>query len=567
MTPARRSVLRAAGAVAVLGLGSACARIPTSSPVSSRPLAGRAQPGAPYVQALPPPEDATAQAVVSGFVQAGVGSEENFAVARSYLTAEKRQDWDPRAGITIYSSSQELEVREVSDTEMVLVLQVLALVDGAGTRSLLAGPVNREVEVAMELVDDQWRISEVADGIFLSEAAFETLYAPARLYFLDARGIHLVPDHRWFSLQRGAAAVLEALTAGPAAFLEGAVHSEVPDTPGVTDAEVATGADGTPEITVPTAISALSDPARTAALAQLESSLRSVRTLSGVRLVRDGEEYTTDAESGVDRALPGHRPIAAGPTGVISLTDPSTDAPADQQVPALAERELTSPVIAQDGVLAAALADDASIVLMASTDDSVPLREAATGGVFVPPRIDDAGYVWTSAQRSGGVLLALAGSGPQDDAKVDAAWLEGREVLTLDLAADATRMVVLSADAGGSRLDLCAVVRDEDGVPLSLTEPVQVRTFLADVTQASWYDEVAVIVLGSDPGTEELRAQVVDFATGREPLPALRADVNRIAGTVVGESIWAGTSDGTMLRSDSSGWTTVDLDAHDPWFY
>ncbi|WP_193105304.1 LpqB family beta-propeller domain-containing protein [Brachybacterium sp. FME24] len=567
MIPARRAVLRAAGAAAVLGLGSACARIPTSSPVSSRPLSGHSQPGAPYVQALPPPADASAQQVVSGFVQAGVGSEENFAVAREYLSAEMSARWKPASGITIYSSGQELEVQEVSETEMVLVLQVLALVDGAGTRSLLAGPVSRDVEISMEQVDGQWRISEAPDGIFLSEAAFETLYAPARLYFLDARSRHLVPDHRWFSLQRGTAAVLEGLVNGPAAFLERAVHSEVPRSPGVADAEVTTGADGTPEVEVPTAVAALAPGARAMALAQMESSLRSLRSLSGIRLVREGEAYAPSEEEGIERALPGHRPIAAGPTGVISLNDPSTEAPSSQLVPDLEERPIASPVIAQDGVLAAALADEASIVLLASADGSVPLREAATGGVFVAPRIDDAGFVWTSTVQSAGVLLALAGTGPENDAKVDAPWLVGREVRALDIAADATRMVVLSADAGGSRLDLCAVVRDPDGVPISLTEPVQVRTFLSDVTQASWYDEVALIVLGSDPGTEELRAQIVDFATGRDPLPALREDADRIAGTVVGETIWAGAADGSLLRSDGNGWTTVDLDAHDPWFY
>ncbi|GAA1302778.1 MAG: LpqB family beta-propeller domain-containing protein [Brachybacterium tyrofermentans] len=567
MSPDRRTVLRAAGAATVLGLGAACARIPTTSPIDSRPLAGRAQPGAPYVQALPPPEDATAEQVVSGFVQAGVGSEENFGVARSYLTEELSGAWNPTAGITIYSSSQELQVKDAGTSEMVLVLQVLALVDGGGTRSLLSGPVARDVELTMAQVDGQWRISAVPDGIFLSEAAFETLYSPARLYFLDARTRHLVPDHRWFSLQRGASAVLEALADGPAAFLRRAVHNEVPDVLGVLDAEVTSGADGTPEVTVPEAILDLAAQPRAAALAQLESSLRSMRTLSGIRLVRDGQEYAPEDEDAIERALPGHRAIAAGPTGVILLADPTTDAPADQLVPDLADLPLTSPVIAQDGVLAAALVDGASKVLIASTDGSVPLREAATGGLFVPPRIDDAGYVWTSTVRSAGVLLALAGRGPADDAKVDAPWLVGREVRALDIAADATRMLVLSADAAGTRLDLCAVVRDEHGAPTSLTEPVQVRTFLSEETQASWYDETAVIMLGSDPGTDELRGQLVDFEAGREPLPALRADTDRIAGTVIGETIWIGAADGSLQRSDGSGWVTVDLDAHDPWFY
>ncbi|MFC7376307.1 LpqB family beta-propeller domain-containing protein [Brachybacterium sp. GCM10030267] len=567
MIPARRDILRAAGAATVLGLGAACARIPTSSPIDSRPLSARSQPGVPYVQALPPPADATAEQVVSGFVQAGVGSEGDFAVAREYLTDELSEVWEPTAGITVYSGSRELEVEAISDTEMVLVLEVLALVDSEGVRSLLAGPTSREIEVGVELVEDQWRLSDVPDGIFLSEAAFETLYAPARLYFIDARSQHLVPDHRWYPLQRGAEAVLEGLRGGPVDFLDGAVHTEVPGNSGVADTEVSTGADGTAQLTVPSAVASLAPGRRALALTQLESSLRSLRTLSGVRLVRDGADFAPSEDAGIERALPGHRPIAAGPTGVISLADPGTDAPATQLVPDLAELALRSPVIAQDGVLAAALTKEASVVLLASTDGSVPLREAATGGLFVPPRVDDAGYVWTSTRSSAGVLMALSADGPESDAKVDAPWLDGREVQELDVAADATRMIVLSSDAGGSRLDLCSVIRDGNGVPQSVTEPVQVRTFLSDVTQASWYDEIAVIVLGSDPGTGEQRAQIVDFATGREPLPSLRPDTDRIAGTVVGETIWAGTADGSLLRNDGDGWTTVDLEARDPWFY
>src|SRR5699024_7117153 len=114
MRPVRRDVLRVAGAAAVLGLGSACARIPVESPIDARALDGRAQPGAPYVRALPPASDATAEEVVAGFVQAGVGPEDDFAMAREYLAAPAREQWDPHAQVTIYSGSQELEV-EVSD--------------------------------------------------------------------------------------------------------------------------------------------------------------------------------------------------------------------------------------------------------------------------------------------------------------------------------------------------------------------------------------------------------------------------------------------------------------------
>lgn len=567
MRPARREVLRVAGAAAVLGVGAACARIPTDSPISSRTLTGQTQPGAPYVQALPPPADASAEEVVAGFVQAGVGSEENFAVARDYLTTEASAVWNPDALITIYSGSQELKVTETGEGRLAIVLQAVAFLDERGVRSLLSGPSSREIEVSVEQVDEQWRLSKVPDGIFLSEAAFETLYGPARLYFLDARERHLVPDHRWFPLRRGASAVLEALVDGPSGFLEGAVKNQVPRTSGVSEAATTTGVDGTAQITVPTAIASLTAGPRALALSQLEASLRSLRSLTGVRLVLDGQDVVLDEQDRVERALPGHRPIAAGPTGVISLSDTGTGAPAAQVVPAFAEIEISWPVIAQDGVLAAALDPEGSSVLIATIDESLPLREAATGGAFVPPRVDDAGYVWTSTRSSPGALLALSGLGPDLDAKVDAPWLTGREIRALDIAADATRMIVLSSDTAGSRVDLCAVVRDDEGVPTSLTDPRPLRTFLDDVTQVVWYDELALLMLGTEPMAEERRAQILDFSSGRESLPSLAPGTDRIAGSVVADAVWASTVDDQLLRSDGEGWTAVDQTGHDPSFY
>lgn len=567
MRPARRDVLRVAGAAALLGLGAACARIPTDTPVSSRPLTGQTQPGAPYVQALPPAEGATAEEVAAGFVQAGVGSEENFAVARHYLTEEASASWEPDAMITIFSGSQELTVKEVGSGRLAIVLQAVALIDEHGVRRTLAAPASREVEVSVAEVDGQWRLSEVPDGIYLSEATFETLYSAARLYFLDARERHLVPDHRWFPLRRGASAVLEALGKGPSAFLEGAVTNQVPRTSGVSLAATTTGLDGTAQITVPAAIANLEDGPRTSALSQLEASLRSLRSLSEVRLVRDGQDVVLDEDRRIERALPGHRPIAAGPRGVISLSELDSSSPAAQLVPAFAKLEVSAPVIAQDGVLAAALDTEGSSVLIATTDDSVPLRKAATGGSFVAPRVDDSGYVWTSIRSSAGALLALSGEGPDRDAKVDAPWLIGRDVEGLDIAADATRMIVLSSDGAGARVDLCAVVRDADGVPSSLTDPRTVRTFLTDVKQVVWYDEVALLMLGTEPTADERRAQILDFAGGRESLPSLVAGTHRIAGSVVAEAVWAGTVDGRLLRSDGEGWSLVEQEGRDPSFY
>lgn len=565
--PDRRLLLRTASVGLVAGAAAACARIPTESQTSSRPLAPQEQPGAPYVRALPPADDATPAEVVAGFVQAGVGSEDDYAVARAYLTDQAQAAWNPGAGITVYSGSEETRVQDDGDGAFSLVLRVTALIDERGVRSLLPAPATREIAVQVVEQDGQHRLDEVPDGIFLSEAAFETLYASARLYFLDARRRHLVPDLRWFALRQIAADVLRGLADGPSPTLADAVINQIPASTSMGAAAISTGADGTVQVAVPPAITSLSTVSRYQALSQIEASLRSVRTLSGVRLVQEETELMLEEEHRMERALPGHRPIAAGERGIISLSSPSGDAPPTQLVPALAETAVADPIIAQDGVLAAALEPQRAVVLIASTDDSIEVREAATGDAFVPPSIDDAGWVWTATVSNAGALLALSGRASEEDAKVDATWLHGRSVTCLALAADATRMLVLSSDDGQARLDVCAVVRNADGVPTSLGEPTPIHTELTDLSWAGWYDELAVLVLGTDATSGTQRALVVDLVTGADPLPALPDGVRRVAGSVIAETAWVGIRGDQLLRSDGENWSAVDITGRDPAFY
>ena len=74
-------------------------------------------------------------------------------------------------------------------------------------------------------------------------------------------------------------------------------------------------------------------------------------------------------------------------------------------------------------------------------------------------------------------------------------------------------------------------------------------------------------VFSYDPATGERRAQIVDFASGREALPPLAPGTDRIAGSVVAETVWAGTTEGALLRSSGEGWATVDIEGRDPSFY
>lgn len=565
----RRAVLRVAGAGGAALAVSACARIPLTGPLGREALPGDVRPDVPYVQPRPPAEGAGPEETVLGFALAGVGPADDYGVARQYLTPEARLSWDPGAGVTLYSADAEIEATPLDESTVRLRLQSIGSVDAHGVRVRQSTPAAQELEVGVEQTAQGWRVSEPPPGIFLSDSAFALLFSAARVYFLDPRRLHLVPDLRWFSAHRAAAVALAALGAGPAPLLAPAVVSEVPA--GIAAdplaADVLTRADGGLELELPDAVAALPGPAQSLAIAQIQATLRSMPALSELRVVRGGEPLQVDGATGPGRALPGHRPIAAGPTGVISLVGASGAGEPLQLVPDLQSERVLAPVISQSSPLAAALREDGGAVIIASTDGSIPRRDAAVGPALIAPRIDDAGYVWTSSPASAGAMVALSQRSSDADARIDAAWLSDRTILALDVSPDATRVLVLSRDPNGARLDLCAAVRDETGVPRALTEPVPISTGLRDLRLGGWFDETAVIVLGTDAVSGGSRALVVDLQGEGERLPAPPAGTDWIAGTAVSDAVWSSTQDERLYRVEGADWAEVDLPARQPSFY
>ncbi|UYG15713.1 LpqB family beta-propeller domain-containing protein [Brachybacterium huguangmaarense] len=564
--PARRVVLRlgAAGAVAAT---AACARIPRSSSVDSTPVGDAQDVGAPYVQPRPPADGASPVEIVTGFVQAGVGIDDDFAVARSYLTADARRSWEPTAAVTVYSGGQEFDAASTGTGSVKLSVEAVAQVDAQGVRTVLAATSAREIDIALEQVDGQWRISRPPAGIFLSEQAFEILFTPGRLYFPEPRRRHLVPDVRWVTSQGQAAALLRQLGGGPAPWLAAAVASAVPAALGTERSTVSTDRLGAVQVTLPAAIAAMDRQERAVALAQITATLRSLPLLGEASLVSGGEQLVVDPALELARALPGHRPLGAGATGIVTLAEGGA-APAPL-VPDLAATALRDPALSSAGVQAAALADDGHTLLIATTDSSAPVRTVAPGTVLAGPCIDDLGYVWTAPRDTSGAVEAFVGADVSRDVRLDAPWLVGREPVWLHLAPDATRLVVLSDGPDSARIDLCAVARDAQGTPTALTEPVTVPTGAADLTslvQATWYDEVAVILLGADADGAP-RAVVDDLATGAESLPAPPVGTTRLAGSATAGVIFSSTDEPSLARSDGSTWSFLSEPASCPSFY
>lgn len=562
--PSRRAALRAAGAgAAVLALG-ACARIPVSGPVRTDPLSGAGEADVPYLQPRPPAEDASPVQIVSGFVLAATGPEDDYRVARAHLAPQARTAWDPAASVLQYDAGEELEITELEGGAVRLVLHAVGRLDGTGVLTRFASPQQHEIILHGVETDEGWRLADPPPGILLSDTAFSTFFSAAKLYFLDPRRLHLVPDLRWFPAQSADAAARAALAAGPSPLLAPAVVTAVPSAADVAAGVITASGDGVSTLELPASIAALALPDRELAVAQLQYSLRSMSQTADLRLEQAGAAVALAQDSGLSRPLPGHRPIGAGSAGVISLADIASREEPPQLVPDLAGEAVLAPVISQSTALVAALRPDRGAIILTSVDGSLPRRDVVGTG-FLPPVVDDAGYAWTSTEGSSGALVALSVLGADGDARIDAPWLAGRTIQALDLSADATRMLVLSRDGTGSRLDLCAAVRGADGVPSALGEPIALASDLADVILARWFDETAVLVLGSESGSE--RVSVMELQAGSDRLPAPPPGTEWIAGTAISDEVWASTADGRLHRLIGASWGEVPITASHPSFY
>lgn len=104
-----RNCLRLAGSVLVLSVAvTACANLPTSGTVQISSLQGSGDQAQPGVQVVPVPPGRTWNQIdiVNGFLAASASFDDNYAVARKYLTPRFSRWWRPGVAATVIDTPQ-----------------------------------------------------------------------------------------------------------------------------------------------------------------------------------------------------------------------------------------------------------------------------------------------------------------------------------------------------------------------------------------------------------------------------------------------------------------------------
>jgi hypothetical protein len=487
---------------------SACATIPTGSPLYVLDEV-TSTPGVDPVRVIvrPPSKSMSPQELIDGFIAAQASMEDNYAVARLYLTDSYSDAWKPTsvriidANGTGYSSLFTSALRVTTQEIGALGKNArLSWWDQALTQSYVFTFVE---------TSQGYRLNRVPDLIFLSALDFSRNYVAAPLYFMNADFTSLVPDIAWVANAGSTVPtrVARLLLNGPDGPLKNSVQTAIPRGTELSPATV-TVTSGEAALNLDARALQVTDAQRTAMMAQVAWTLSALNGINAVRLTIANQAVSTQkfvltrndfANLAADQ-IPISRPLFSVASSVL-----------------MRGSEPEGEVIGQ--------LDSAQVI--AVSDDGAQTAFVTSGRAFIAPLtaavartqllnnvvdldFDSLGRLWLVT--ANGQLWIRDGVRPVQRV-LEAP--KGQRVVAISNSPDGARIAVVLEGPTGRFVRLFGVTTT--GTSVSLGEPVRLELSLATVSDVAWLDSLQIVVVGQR-GVEESSVFRISLLSG-QPAP------------------------------------------------
>ncbi|MDO4254147.1 MAG: LpqB family beta-propeller domain-containing protein [Kocuria sp.] len=542
--------------VAMVLVITSCATIPTTGPVHQveAPVASSSETS--VESTVAGPEDGMSpEEIVRGFLAAGAGQENDYGVARQFLTAELASDWRPYARTVVFSGAAGIQ-QGLDEQQVRVSVDARAVIDNNGVMQRQDAGSSEAMDVELTQVDGQWRISKVPDGVLIPAANLDELYRPYNVYFLGADDETVVADPRWFPDRPGVStSLVRALLDGPAPYLDGAVSSAYPGDTELEGASVPVQ-DGTATVSldVPN-YSALDVATNREMYSQLTLTLLALDNVESVDLLAGGGQIDLGSSS---QEMLSTDPLEV-PTRQIGLDDDhlvfqqgGQSSPVSGVADALEGDDPSKPAMNTQTDQFAALTRNRSALVTFSPNSPEPV-ERLTGRKLSAPSIDPDGWVW-SGDDAGKIQAAELGDPNADPVTVKADWLDGRAVTSLKISRTSSRALMVVSDGDSSQVLMSGVRRDADGKPRELNAPYVLDSGQGAgmMAEAQWISETQFV---ASAVTEDSTAPRLYDVSGRyRDLPVLDDGVSSVAGGN-GEAEIFVVSDGQLRMLTGESWS------------
>ena len=534
-----------------------CARIPTSGPVGKSSEGSAGNLSAPVFLPAAPQDGATPETIIDYFYRAGSGYEDDYAVARQYLTQASSVSWKPDQRALVYREARVVpgEAENVYNYELDVAYTVDA--DGIATQSP-EGTVEK-IPVTVTQVDGEWRISALPDGTAIAEETFKVIYGAYPIYFYDPSFTYAVPDVRWFIKNKTVKAMTSALLAGPAPYLRGAVVSAFPSGIKLARESVPVVSGAAQVDLTAKELTETSPEDRLRMQMQLTLTFRSQPDVVNVEL-RANQDLVRVEDNGsvlppvLDKSVPSRQIAVSGNDLVRYENNRVSPLPDMQPVSSLNPRFPAESPVSQT----AAFLNDSRTTLY-SINPGQPARALTTRSTLTRPSFGLNEWVWSAGPgASGGTeVVAYRPTGVAEGANVPSvtlapAWLAGRTVKDFRISREGVRALVISEQNGKTRVQVTGIIRGTDGTPRELTPPVSLATN-SEPDQGVWVSDTTVAVM-KGAAASNVTPELLSLTSGQPqqlaPWPGLVA----LSAGNGAEEIYAQSAEGVFQRL-GNGWS------------
>lgn len=545
-----RRVMMAAVVVGVaLGLVG-CGGIPTSGSVQQGQLIDEEI--APDFGYDPsgPQEGATQADILTGFIQAATSPQDDYKIARQFLTPGVAEDWEPNEITQVRSGVGTTQAND--DGSFTYVFSSSAYVDKLGTYVSAEQSTQRLEFGFVQNADGEWRISEAPDGIVLSSDGFGAIFDDYALYYYDPTYQFLVPDVRWFPrTTRLATRLVLALLSGQSSWLaQGITNSEFPT--GTTLDSAVTIESGVATVDLSEEVLEASPEQRARMAEQLKNTIRDVSSV--VMTVRGVPIDVPDS-----RAVPVINPSAQGQLlartedGFGFLTGGRELGTLSGQSAEVVELDALDVTLSRNRDFSAVLAADGVHAVFADNSPQLLLDGRAS---LVAPSTDPSGYVWSVPATDASAIRVFSTNGER--VSLVTPIVAGAQVVSLAVSRDGSRLMMYTSVNAEPHLTVYGILR-EDGVPFALGPPFEVRLDqLLTPLDAAWVDDRTIATLAEQSSSTTGNAVVTLHQLGGPSESKGRVVNGR---TIVGGSDEAGlrvvSSTGDVYGPRGSGWAAT----------
>jgi NACalpha-BTF3-like transcription factor len=542
----RRAVVATLSAFALIL--TACTEIPRLGPVTS--INFEQIDDTVDVDFLPPGPSvgASQEEILLGFIAAGTAAQNNYRVARSYLAQDISNEWNPNQLALIRAGEGQVEV--VDEETLQYSVPVLASVDESGRYDQAQAIGFQDLAFGFVQENGEWRISDAPPGIVLTEVAFREAFASFRLYYFSADYREVVPDSRWFATRGDVMSkIVRGLGDAPTFWLDqGATVTAFP--PGLRLVLPPVIVNGQALVDVTSVMLETDEVQRQRVLQQLTLSLQQVPGVASVEIS-------------------------------VNQIPLAIDLPADEQVSLSLGRDARAMVVRgrefgyiQGGRIERV--DGVSELVGALRPSQVffsPLRQEAAvvtaegvwriaGGLaptepldarenVIRPIIDGCGILWSATATLGpDALLVFPETGEPDSVAIE---LPGDSTLvSMELARDNTRLVLVVQTEIGVRVLLAAIERDDECFPQRLGDFVELAQLTGQAVDAAWVDEQDIAVVTKQGSVGE--AILVDVSGRVQPLGRPSEPVSLVGGVGGVSALRLLTNQGVIFQPRGNGW-------------